>query len=460
MPRHFRQWPAAAGDCDHGTALLVSGINYDLRVLLDEHVSDVADRGAKDRFFETLSNFIDPFVDPTDPITARLDPEFSYMVRVWNGTSHRVIVGSDKQFDKRQVDGMEHRLEGTIDTNGVFTGRVRAFGAWLPDDSVIEPPRDLAIPHRRDSALGPLQLYIASMEFRSTNTTHSPAQFQFYQELAAQYAGFMIFRDGLRVLPYGRTDNDFFDIESRRSKNTGREFWNHRQMFGRLAITREQNHNLKDKAGREGLLDNRAAKTLKGLVSNILMQSARRYFGSASNIRQELLPQISAENDRKRALDARNKLRRRHRKEFRTKLGRFVRELPDFARHVDSIEEGLQIETEADILEAQRALEDVRGRFSDFRLPGAPQNLGTLEEMYRVYREILRDVQSAIGRIDDGLERETERIKPTNPGHAASNSTCYSGWSDSSSYSGVVADDRPASKGRASSCAGDRKPAK
>ena len=34
----------------------------------------------------------------------------------------------------------------------------------------------------------------------------------------------MIFRDGLRVLPYGRTDNDFFDIESRRSKSAGREF--------------------------------------------------------------------------------------------------------------------------------------------------------------------------------------------------------------------------------------------
>ena len=92
----------------------------------------------------------------------------------------------------------------------------------------------------------------------------------------------MVFRDGLRVLPYGRTDNDFFDIESRRSRSAGREFWNHRQMFGRLAITRERNPNLKDKAGREGLLDNRAAKTLKAIISNILMQSARRYFGSAS----------------------------------------------------------------------------------------------------------------------------------------------------------------------------------
>ena len=34
--RHFRNWSVAAGDSDHGTAMLVSGINYDLRVQLDE----------------------------------------------------------------------------------------------------------------------------------------------------------------------------------------------------------------------------------------------------------------------------------------------------------------------------------------------------------------------------------------------------------------------------------------
>ena len=299
-PRHFHDWPVATGDSDHGTALLVSGINYDLRVHLAETVSDVTAREAKDRFFETLSSFVDPFVDRSDSSEVVTDPEFSYVVRAWSGGTPRVIVGSDKQFDRRQVDGMEHRIEGTISEQGVFSGRVRAFGEWLGDDCVIPPPEDLSIPQRRDSRLGPLHLYIAAMEFMPNNTTHSLGEFRIYRDLAKRYAGFMIFRDGLRVLPYGRTDNDFFDIESRRSKKAGREFWNHRQMFGRIAITREHNPNLKDKAGREGLLDNRAAKTLKALTSNILMQSARRYFGSESEIRREVLPEISAENKRRR----------------------------------------------------------------------------------------------------------------------------------------------------------------
>ena len=415
-PQHFRQWPVASGDSDHGTALLVSGINYDLRVHLDESVTDATAKGAKERFFETLSSFIDPFVDPTDRTTARRDPEFSYVARVWKGDAHRIIVGSEKQFDKHQVDALEHRIEGSIDNEGIFSGRIRAFGEWLPDDCVIEPPADLSITHRRDSELGPFELYIASMEFNRGNTTHSPSEFRFYQDLAARYAGFMIFRDGLRVLPYGRTDNDFFDIESRRSKSAGREFWNHRQMFGRLSITRARNPNLKDKAGREGLLDNRAAKTLKVLIANILMQSARLYFGSASDIRRELLPQISAENALRRAADARNRLRQRQRKEFQSKLRAYSRDIPEFVRDVETYAENLAIETETGISDAQRALEEFRERLSDFRLPGAPKNLGSLDDTYSEYRATLRSVQAAIADMSDELERRTEEINPTKPG--------------------------------------------
>lgn len=414
-PRHFREWSVATGDCDHGTALLVSGINYDLRVLLDETVSDVTAKGAKDRFFETLSSFVDPFVDPSDPAEKASDPQFSYSVRVWRDGVHRVIVGTDKQFDRRQLDGLEHRIEGRISEEGVFSGRIRAFGEWLPDDCVIEPPGDLAIPTRRDSRLGPLELYIAAMEFWPTNTTHTPAEFRFFKDLATKYAGFMIFRDGLRVLPYGRTDNDFFDIEFRRSKSAGREFWNHRQMFGRIATTREHNPNLKDKAGREGLLDNRAAKTLKALISNLLMQSARRYFGSASEIRRDLLPEISAENKRRRAAEARNRLRRRQRKQFRTKLRRYVRQLPDFVQDAEDCAANLDIQTEGQISEAQETLERLIERMGDFRLPGAPKSLGALEEPYGTYRAMMKSVQITLTGMSEEITRRTEQIKPARP---------------------------------------------
>ena len=187
-------------------------------------------------------------------------------------------------------------------------------------------------------------------------------------------------------------------------------------MFGRLSITRAQNPNLKDKAGREGLLDNRAAKTLKALVSNILMQSARRYFGSASEIRQELLPQISEDNARRRATEARNRLRQRQRKEFRSKLSNLARELPTLAGEVETYAEELNIETELQLSKAQHSLEALRERLSDFRLPGAPKNLGALEDTYGQYRATLRSIQATLAEMGEEIERRTEEITPTKPG--------------------------------------------
>lgn len=413
--RHLAQWPVWAGERPHGTALLVGQINYDLQVELDGGETDPAATAAIKRFFETLSSFVDPFFDPADEQSTARRLEFSYAVRAWKGEVPRTIVGTDKQFDRRQLDGMEHILDGSIDRDGVFRGRVKAFGQWIPEECVIDPPKDLHIPHRADSEVGRLDLYIASMEFEPLNSTLPRHEFQRFEELARLYAGFMIFRDGLRVLPYGRTDNDFFEIESRRSKHAGREFWNHRQMFGRLSISRAANPNLKDKAGREGLLDNRAAKTLKLLVSNILKQSARRFFGSESETRRNTLPDVRASNAAERAKEARKKLRQKHGKEFKAKLQAFSKELPPFVREIEEFASTLAVRDDAEIAEIQQRLEGYRERAAEFRLPGAPKVLGPLETLYADFRENMRDVNALLGAAACDLEAQIERISPAEP---------------------------------------------
>ena len=410
-PEHLARWPVWTGASDRGTALLISGLNYDLRVQADGSIADTAAEAARRRLFETLSSFVDPFVDSS---TEDESPDFRYAVRVWSDGPRREIVGSEKQFTRREVDGMEHCIEGRVDEAGVFTGSARAFGEMLPERCVIHPPSDLKIPIRRNNRVGPFDIYIASMEFDFQNTTHPRAEFDRYRDLAREYSGFMVFRDGLRVLPYGRTDNDFFEIESRRSKSAGREFWNHRQLFGRIAIDRSRNSNLKDKAGREGLLDNHAAKTFRELVSNVLMQSARLYFGSDSDYRRDLLPEIRKDNRRERAAEARRKLRRRHRTAFRTNLKRVSKELPPFLREVEEYLNSLDISDARQLLNAQQRLEAMRGRLPDFALPGKPRNLGRLEDTYTDYRRRYRAVREAVASLHEQVEQALENIEPTN----------------------------------------------
>jgi len=48
--------------------------------------------------------------------------------------------------------------------------------------------------------------------------------FRGLKEQAERYVGLMIYRDGLRIIPYGWEDNDFFEIEKRCSQHAGREF--------------------------------------------------------------------------------------------------------------------------------------------------------------------------------------------------------------------------------------------
>lgn len=415
--KHLDQWAVWNGKSKHGTALFISDINYDLRIHLAGAPKDSASKKAKDRFFETLSSFVDPFYDPANPEITAKDPHFDYSVRVWDGEQSHLVLASHKEFNRHMTNQLEHVLDGYIDTKGVFHGQVKAYGEWRKEgrDYVIEPPDDVPIPIRRDTSVGPADIYIATFEQLISNTTHSEEEFRRYNDLTDKYAGFMIFRDGLRVLPYGREDNDFFEIETRRSKSAGREYWNKRRMFGRLALSREKNPNLKDKAGREGFIDNIAAKTLRLLVENILMQSARDYFGSDSDLRQQLLPDIREANRKEKARIQRNELRKKNRRKFRKRLKKHLAVLPLYVDRLESVMTGIDIQTVADIEKMQSLLDKAREDFSELNLPGAPHDLGTLEEEYLSYRQLIRLCSDLLEEISRKIDAAVQRVNPSKP---------------------------------------------
>lgn len=93
------------------------------------------------------------------------------------------------------------------------------------------------------------------------------------------FGGLYIYRDGFRVLPYGRPSVDFLSFEERRSKNAGIHFFSYRRMFGYIEISRKNNSRLTDKAGREGFINNIAYREFRNdliemfadLAKNILV---------------------------------------------------------------------------------------------------------------------------------------------------------------------------------------------
>ena len=416
-PHHLSEWQVWKGESECGTALLVSGLNFDLQAQVDATQSDISARASRTRFFETLSSFVDPYSDNFQSSSLTADPDFSYAVRVWENDSllPKLILGSGNEFNAAKLSNIEHVIDGIFDAEGVFRGHIRAFGRDLDEECIIYPPDDLSMPVRDDGKVGPFGLYIGALEFDPKNTSLSDAEFEYFKGLAERYAGFLVFRDGLRILPYGRTDNDFFEIDERRSRNAGREFWNHRQMFGRVAISRQRNPNLKDKAGREGFLDNRAAKVLKELVMHVLTTSARRYFGSSSDIRKKVLPDYQAAFAERRAVEQKEKLKKANSRTFRKLFKERAPLLPNLLEEVERYAKTMSVSDEADIEIAQEQIEAFRIGLREFSLPTPTKPIGSIASEYQKYQSNFRLTKDLVDEAESKLNEQIEAIDPKSP---------------------------------------------
>jgi signal transduction histidine kinase len=415
---HLAQWSVWTEESDSGTAMLVSDINYDLRAQLPSIAPDGSTKSIRQNFFATLSAFTDPFVDAQANETNAFDPEFNYEVVTWSDGVPSDIIGKEGiRLNHQTTDDMEHVLSGNFDIDGVFKGQIKAFGEWreVGNDYVIRPPADYIPPRGPKTFVGPFSLHLATYERDRSNSTHSDDQHARLNELADRYSGFMIYRNGLRVLPYGRVDSDFFEIEQRRSVSAGREFWNARRMFGRIALSRECNPNLRDKAGREGFIDNRATKALRILIVNVLKTAARDYFGQESETRKTELPEIRERNEKAKAEQARKELAKRNRRQFRSRLNA---NLPGIVGLVDEMavyRADLELQSEGDIARAQEVFARYDERISSLRIVGAPSNLGTSEEDYREFRRAFSDAQHLLAEMSEARKEALERIKPAKP---------------------------------------------
>ncbi len=420
--RHLEEWSVWSDEAEHGTALLVSDINYDLKAQLPSIEPDPNVRSIREAFFATLSAFTDPYVNESANESNAFDPDFSYEVITWSESVPAPIVEDERgAINRATTEQMEHVISGNVDADGVFRGQVKAFGEWhlLGSDYVIYPPKDFKVPKGPTTFVGPFSLHVATFELKRENSTLSEADHSRFSDLASQHSGFLVFRNGLRVLPYGRIDNDFFQIETRRSISAGREFWNSRRMFGRVAISREENPNLRDKAGREGFIDNRSAKALRTLVINILRRAAYEYFGQASELRKQLLPDINEKNNKAKADTERKELAKKNARKFRSRLKRNLPLLLELYDESCQSTATYKVKNRRDLEEFQSLINDFSNKLRDLRIPGAPSKLGPSEQDYRAFRSMYAEIQEHVREMESIKTAAIEEINPSEPENIA-----------------------------------------
>lgn len=422
--RHIENWPVWSNQYPHGTAMLMANVVYDLEAQLHSAATSSDSqtvKSAQEKLFQTLSNFTDPFVDPKEANSPFGADDFHYSATAWEGSLSRPIISDEREFDYRNLEELEHVLDGQVDQNGIFRGKVKAFGKWL-DGEVTIPPT-YAVPTRADTRIGAFHIRAGTFEQTKEKTTLPDELYGQFLAKAEKYGGFMVFRNGLRVMPYGREDNDYFEIEKRRTIHAGRWFWSNRRLFGRVALTRDENPNLRDKAGREGIIDNKAAKVFRDVVINILMDSAKRFFGTDSDIRQHVMPDIKAGYAKQKAEEAQKKVKARKRREFRGRLANnlpVIRELEqELGALAETASEGTLPTTETELLAMRERISELKARRSELSLGPAPSNLGTLESDYREFRNCDVRASELVVRLSDSISHALEKIKPQSSRDAA-----------------------------------------
>ncbi|MYA74848.1 MAG: hypothetical protein F4Y27_09240 [Acidimicrobiaceae bacterium] len=244
-----------------GTAFLISPASIEFPSELDSQGPNEASL-----FDRTLYGFTDVWL--REPTT----PEFSvdFMDHRGGGDSVSRLDPGDF-FDVAEFDEADHHIRGEFDEDGNFLGTIRVFAEEVSDVSI--PWTGSSVPR-----CGPFMFEVGVVQGLARESMLDTEAFQTMNTKLRNLGGLYVYKDGIRVQPYGRPDVDYLEIEERRSLGAGYYFFSYRRMFGAIRLSSDQNPGLQEKAGREGFTRGRAYSDFRELLMNLLVELAARYF--------------------------------------------------------------------------------------------------------------------------------------------------------------------------------------
>jgi len=176
-------------------------------------------------------------------------------------------------FTPDEFKNADHHISGQFDEYGQFQGTVAVYG---------EEYKNHVIPWKNSGGqptlCGPFKINVANVQGESRVSTLPLEDWGRIIAKMNRFGGLYIYKDGVRILPYGDNDFDWLDIEKRRTLSAYYYYFSYRRIFGVVEIDQDHNSMLKEKAGREGFIENKAYRQLKTILMNFFLQIAADYF--------------------------------------------------------------------------------------------------------------------------------------------------------------------------------------
>jgi signal transduction histidine kinase len=299
-----------------GTQFYVSPVEDTLKVDLDG--SSTSGEATKiEKMLMGFHNTMTP--DHPDPI---LDIVFRDY-RSDDGTYTNVI---DKEhfFTEEDFELADHHFKGNFDEFGQFHGEIRIYRDKTFDHIVNWRSNNF-----NKTSCGPFEINLAYIQGDKKHTLVDVENYSRIKAKSNKFGGLYVYKDNIRILPYGDSDYDYLEVEKRRSKHAGDAFFSYRRMFGIINLSQKQNFKLKEKAGREGFIEDAAYRHLRDILKNFFTQLAADFFrtdkdGEPLGIKTEAWVQKRNELiSSHQALEKRNKQAKVRKKIFESALNKF-----------------------------------------------------------------------------------------------------------------------------------------
>jgi signal transduction histidine kinase len=242
------------------------------------------------------------------------------------------LIGERAFFTPDEFKEVDHHLIGRFDKYGQFRGKVGIYQT-KPEDYVLAWSESIG----RPTECGPFSLTFAYMQGQARDSLVPPEEHARLRRKLERHGGLYIYRDGIRVQPYGDSDYDWLDIERNRTLSASYYFYSYRRMFGVIELTQHENEQLTEKAGREGFRENVAYRQLRSILMNFFLHTAGDFFREEGKYAE-------SHTERKAELNRNEEIRRKQAGQVRKKRADFHEALTHIFSAIDERKPELDVE--------------------------------------------------------------------------------------------------------------------
>ncbi len=190
------------------------------------------------------------------------------------------LISDNEFFSPSDYAKADHHFEGRFDKRGTFKGTISIYGKKI----------DYSIPcsdsYNQNPKCGPFNIQIAYFQGRQDESSLSPEDFPIMKQKLDRIGGLYIYKNNVRVLPYGDNDYDFLKLEKLRTLSASRYPFSLRRFIGAIFLTNDENIGLQEKAGREGFSKNQAYYDFISILQNFLENVESNFLREDSNRKQ------------------------------------------------------------------------------------------------------------------------------------------------------------------------------